>query len=386
MNNTRDVYIRAQAPFGEWQKPSDWLQLPFVSESDDTFVALHAVFDQVNTGADNFCAFTFTTSAGQYQVDWGDGTVTLHDSNTLAQKQYDYNSFDPTNSTLSSRGYKQVIIRVTAVSGLIRGFNFQQRFVTSPVQNQPYATGFLDVVCSLPNILEGGTPLVFGGLTVRHSFVERFRFLTIGGCTTMNNMFSNCLSLQSVPLFNTQNVISMTNMFISCTTLQSVPLLNTQNVTNIAGMFNNCTTLQSVPLLNTQNVTNMSNMFVGCLSLQSVPLFNTQNVTNMSNMFNSCQSLQYIPAFSTASITPISGSDFGGFVLNCNSLNRCDMTLSRTVSFANCQLSAAEINRIFSNLVDRSATTSAAITISGNWGASGADFSIAQNKNWTVIN
>ena len=347
----RDLYIKANASAStkEWVRPSDWLPMPAnITSADQIFVGLHAVFEN----GQNYCAFLFTTSAGQYQVDWGDGTVTLHNSNTIAQKNYDYSTIS--NSTLCSRGYKQVIIKVTPVSGNLLTCNFQQRFVTTPVQNQVYATGFLDCILSLPN----ATYITFGGTTVRHSYVERFDVKTIGSVNSMVNMFYNCFSLQSVPLFNTQNVNNMGSMFFNCYSLQSVPLFNTQNVTSMFNMFNYCPSLQSVPLFNTQNMTNMANMFQGCVSLNFIPNFNTTLVTNFTTFAN-----------------------------GCNSLDRCTTIFRNSVGLQNCQLSKDALVEIFTNLTDRTATTSATIDITGNWGASAlttADRLIATGKNWII--
>jgi surface protein len=141
-----------------------------------------------------------------------------------------------------------------------------------------------------------------------------------------------------------------------------------------------CSSLKFVPLFNTSNVTNMSFMFFECLSLQSVPLFNTTNVTNMAYMFYNCYSLNFIPAFVTTAVT----SDFTN---NCNSLNRITMSFNRTVALQNCQLSKDALVEIFTNLTNRTATTSAKIDITGNWGASAltsADRLIATNKNWVI--
>ena len=298
-----------------------------ITSADQIFVGLHAIFES----GQNYCAFLFTTSAGQYQVDWGDGTVTLHNSNTIAQKNYDYATIS--NSTLCSRGYKQVIIKVTPVSGNLLSCNFQQRFVTTPAQNQVYATGFLDCILSMPNA-NAGQSITFGGTTIRHSYVERFDVKTIGSVTSMLNMFSNCHSLQSVPLFNTQKV------------------------------------------------TVMQQMFQNCFSLQSVPLFNTQNVTGMANMFNNCASLNFIPNFNTTLVT-----NFTNFANGCNSLDRCTTIFRNSVGLQNCQLSKDALVEIFTNLTNRTSTTSATIDITGNWGATAltsADRLIATNKNWTI--
>ena len=386
----------------EWQRPSDWLPMPTnITASDQIFVGLHAVIEN----SDNYCAFLFTTSSGQYRVDWGDGNVTLHNSGTIAQYQYNYASIS--NSTLSSRGYKQVIVKVTPVSGNLLTCNFQQRFVTTPVQNQAYSSGFLECILSMPNASVGGS-IIFGGTTIRNSYCEKVDIKTIGNATNLVNLFYNCYSLQSVPLFNTSNVNSMLNMFNGCFSLQSVPLFNTANVTSMVNMFYNCTSLQSVPLFNTANVNSMQNtfyncyslqsvpllntsnvilmssMFANCYSLQSVPLFNTTNVTNMSNMFSYCQSLNFIPAFITTAVT----TDFTAFANGSNSINRILMSFNRTVVLQNCQLSKDALVEIFTNLVDRTATTSANIDITGNWGASAlttANRLIATNKNYVII-
>jgi len=364
---------------GEWRRPEDWLPMPTgITSNDQIFVGLHAVI----MDNDNYVAFLFTTSTGQYQVDWGDGTVTLHNSNTKAEYQYNFATYDVNNTTLCSRGYKQAIITVTPVSGNLLTCNFQQRYTTIPAQNQAYSTGFLDCILSMPNASTGQS-INLGGSTVRLNYVERFDIKTIGAATQLNSLFSLFTRLQSVPLFDTQNVILMNSFFNNCQSLRNIPLFNTEKVQNTALMFTACNSLQSVPLFNTQNVNNMANMFNSCNSLQSVPLFNTEKVQTMSFMFNACNSLNSIPKLSTASIT----SDSTSFANNSNSLNRCEMVFPTTVAFLNCQLSRDAIVEIFNNLVDRSSTTSATITITGNWGVgalSAADLAIATNKNWVV--
>ena len=63
------------------------------------------------------------------------------------------------------------------------------------------------------------------------------------------------------------------------------------------------------------------------------------------------------------------------------------MSFNRTVALQNCQLSKDALVEIFTNLVDRTATTSATIDITGNWGASAltsVDRAIATNKNYVI--
>jgi surface protein len=258
----------------------------------------------------------------------------------------------------------------------------------------------------MPNASSGAS-IVFGGSTVRHSYVERFDVKTIGGATSMLAIFSVCSSLQSVPLFDTANVTTMQSMFQNCSALQSVPLFDTGNVTNMQGMFQSCVSLQSVPLFDTGNVISMTSMFISCPALQSVPLFDTANVTTMQSMFQNCPALQSVPLFDTGNVTNMISmfngcaslnsipalstvaitSDFGAnFAINSNSLNRCQMVFQRTVSFANCQLSRDAIVEIFNNLA--TVTPPKTITITGNWGVTAliaADLLIATSKGWVVV-
>jgi hypothetical protein len=129
------------------------------------------------------------------------------------------------------------------------------------------------------------------------------------------------------------------------------------------------------------NTTNMSNMFTSCVSLQSVPLFNTAAVINMSNMFTGCVSLQSVPTLNCSSATNISS-----FALNCNGLKRCQATgIKTTVSFANCALSATNLNEIYTNLANLTALPTQTITVTGNYGIATDNPAIATAKNWTVV-
>ena len=93
---------------GEWVRPSDWLAMPTVTSAEQKFVGLHAVFPEGN----NFCAFLFR---GAYTVDWGDGVVEDFADNVKAEHEYDYSAIS--NATLTSRGYKQVIVTVSPAVG-----------------------------------------------------------------------------------------------------------------------------------------------------------------------------------------------------------------------------------------------------------------------------
>ena len=309
------------------------------------------------------------------------------------------------DGTASLTRYRQAIVTVTPQSGqnlIALSLNVKH----SQTGTQLYSAGWLDILVGSPNFSTTG--LVIGQNssteTVRKNSIERVRVVNLGLTNTleqrfrnlrelavvelpstslvanMNGMFNGCSSLQTVPLFNTQAVTNMGSMFQSCSSLQTVPLFNTQAVTNMGSMFSGCSSLQTVPLFNTQAVTNMSNMFSGCSSLQTVPLFNTQAVTNMNYMFSGCLSLQNVPALITTAVT--SSTNFGSMFSSCSSLARIEAKDFRfTFSVASCKLSAAALNEIYTNLPT---VTGQTITVTGNYGTTGDDPTIATAKGWTV--
>ena len=146
---------------------------------------------------------------------------------------YDFATFDPSNLTLTTAGYKQAIVKVTPQSGQhITGISFQ---VKHPIlaTSSAYSPQWLDIAINCGNC----TSLAVGGSTVTCSWVQRVNVLSIGGITNFSNMFLNCYSLQSVPLFNTAAGTNFSNMFQGCSSLQSVPLFNTAAGTNFSNMF-----------------------------------------------------------------------------------------------------------------------------------------------------
>ena len=361
-----------------WTRPTDWLVLNGATGSTEQFTGLLAI-----TNDDSNYVALWVASGGNYTVDWGDGTVTTHASSTTAEKKYDYSTIS--DATLCSRGYKQVVVKVT-------GTNITQVHTKYPHTalsgNTNVLYTWLEYHVNLPNCTLLG--LNRGGTTngAYQTWVEKVTLNKLGSgfssfnyqfatflslqevvinatttsVTTATQMFINCYYLKSVPLFNTSNIytaismfdgcyslmtipsfnfgslITAVNMFSNCFSLTSVPDLNFVNATSLNSTFNSCHNLTTIGGLTTTNCTNFINTFAYCVSLETVPLFDTSKGTDLSSMFNGCVVLTEVPAFSlNTSVAPNLTSMFYG----CTNLKKIPLLDTQKVTnftnmFYNC--------------------------------------------------
>lgn len=410
-------YIKAgstSTPTG-WVRPSDWLPIPSIAPGEEVFYGLFAVYNLVG----NYVAFSF---AGNYTVDWGDGSALENvSSGVKAEHQYDWSNV----GNVTSEGWRQALIKVTPQAGQnLTNINVQQAHTTTGTGK---ASQFRDMVMSLPNV-SGNNQVIGNSGNVIHSNCQRVWIKNIGAITIGTQMFLNFRSLQSVPLFNTSSITVMNNMFQTCNALETVPLFDTSSCINMGGMFANCLSLETVPLFNTALVTTMASMFQGCQNLKEVPLFNTSSVNNMSTMFNTCITLKTVPLFDMSAVTTTVGMflsclsletvpDFNTplvtnvtnmfnacaclYEVELNNMSAVTTTttmfggttaslqkftatgLTRGISVANQLMSATELNNFFTSLGIASGAQT--ITVTGNYGAATCNTAIATGKGFTVV-
>ncbi len=356
---------------GNYSRSTEWLALPDNADGIQKISILNAVFDTDSELVALMCQ-------GAYTVDWGDGTTENFASGIKAEHKYTYSDVDLNSDTVANFNYKQCIITVTPQSGqnlTLINLNQYHTSIGNGI-NYDLVTGFLDIRINALSC----TTLVIGAIAVseyvQHRMLEQCVIGQIGNILDSSSMFQNCSSLQSVPLFNLASATTTSSMFYNCYSLQSVPLFNLASATTASYMFYNCISLQSVPLFNLASATNASYMFTYCYSLQSVPLFNLASATNASYMFTYCYSLQSVPLFNLSSITNITDILFG-----CYSLKKMNLPLRFTFSVANAKMSATALNEMYSILPT---VTGQTVTVTGNYGVSGDDPTIATAKGWTV--
>jgi surface protein len=404
---------------GAWVRPADWAPLPEVAPGEQKMVGLLAVlpFD------DNVVALS---AAGDYEVDWGDGSAReTFKAGSTAGHRYDYATCP---GVLSSRGYKTVVVTVTPLAGqALTVLDLHKRhsaFAHSSVAS--LRTNWLDLFISGDQLAS----LAIGSkeTTVLHLLLERVR-IQEHRLTSTDFLFHQCSSLESVPLFDTSEVTSMIAMFSGARSISHIPPFDTRNVTNMLGMFANCGSLTGLPMLDTSKVTIMSGMFRSAFLLRAVPHWDTSSVTNMAGMFENAWRLGQVPPFNTSRVTnmqrmfrqvalinlpPFDTSkvedmremfywtlrlesvpeldasnvkDFTG-IFGSGAEGRCRMLLrnglkgmAHDIDVSHQDLSASELNRVFSNLAT---VKGKVISIDVNEGAAACDRSIATDKGWII--
>ena len=314
-----------------YTRPSDWLAMPVVATSSQTFVGLFAV----RNNESNYVALRVTTSTGNYQVDWGDGTITTHASNTTAEYLYTYSAIS--DYTLCSRGYKQALVIVTPVTGNITvlNTNIGHSVLGTTVVKQ---VKWLEYLINLPSL----TSLSISptGNNPRPNWLEKVTISHLGSLTSLQSTFSSLFGLKAVNITaSTTGITSTTNMFMYCYSLISVNLFNTSNVTLANGMFNTCTNgLEQVPNFNLSKSVSANSMFANCLNLKTVPALDLRLATDFSSMLTSCGSLTEIPLIDTRS-----GTNFTNFASGCAKLKtvaNLDMSkaINATSAFQSCRI------------------------------------------------
>lgn len=376
-------------PSTDWVRPSDWLAMPSIGTQE--FIGLLAITDDES----NHIALT---CQGAYTVDWGDGVTENVASNVKAQHTYTYSAI---SGTISTRGYKQVLVRVTPQAGQnLTVINLQQQNSTLA---KAHTVGWLDIAIKGSNItslvLGGSTVYMymcenvdiysFGSITILQQLFFNFYALqkfslpsNISSVTDMYRMFAGCRTLKKIPIFDTTANTSFSSFCVDCYSLQEFPLFNTAAGINFQNMFEACYSLRTIPLLNVANGTSFNYMLNNCVNIHIVPLLNTIKGTNFTGMFQQMFSLQIVPNINTAL-----GTAFNSVFNLAPSIARGAFQGTRyTISYNNLCLSRASIVEIFNGL--GTAVGAQTITVTNNPGRAAltaGEIAIATGKGWTVV-
>ena len=250
-----------------------WFQAKGVSSSGVSF-AWQPPLEFKFTGS-SFAFAMIASPAGNFKIDWGDGSV---ESGSYGGSQI----FTHTYS--SSATY---LVKITA-TGPFRISGFQSTPVTS-ITNI-YAKNMI------------GFPIFrSGGLISVPNVLPEF-------ITSLEQAFlsSDAFNDPAVTSWDTSNVTNMGSMFSSATVFnQDISSWDTSSVTDMSGMFANATVFnQDISSWDTSSVTSMGSMFTATVFNQDISSWDTSSVTNMGNMFIGATVFnQDISSWDTSSVT-----------------------------------------------------------------------------------
>lgn len=384
-----------------WQRPADWLTLPPVAAGDNKLVGLYAVFSD----ASNVVSFVFSNN---YTVNWGDGSsVENYAAWALASHEYDYSAVS--DQTLSSQGYKQVVITVVPQEGLtLLAVNLKGN--PSPEDPRPYRTHhWLDIAIAGSEI----SGLWVASWSVKMPILERLVFHGPNEVTNLNECFSDCYAIQIIEM-DTSKVTSMVGTFRYCFKLKELPDFQTSLVTDMNNIFYHCESLERFPSTwDLSSLTTMDAMFKYCYnlvevsetalatltaacltaeaafslckSLRRVILPSTMNPENLQYMCEDCNSLKTVQLPQIDNVSALTGCFDSNYRLTSLTVAAGKISCALSVQYAN--LSAEALVVIFNALADLSATTQSYINIQDTRGVGDLtveQLAIATNKNWTI--
>ena len=257
-----------------WTRPNDWLDMPELIQGDEKIYLLIKVSEL----GKNFHIFKVTED---YTVDWGDGTAnTNHSSGTDAEHEFLWENVP--SSSLTSDGFRQVIVTITPQSGS------QLKFYGRP--SSPYhATGDShrgggSNVISVKMAGVNFTSLYLG--FYQYSALREFEFVGTNSITNLNNCFSSCSNLRKVYQFDTSTVTSFSNLFSGCVNLINVPPFDTTSGTVFTGMYTTCSSIKYIPPFSVVGATSLTQTFHACVNLSNNPISDFTGITSLSQTYS----------------------------------------------------------------------------------------------------
>ena len=423
-----DLYLKADDSV--WARPADWLPIDhLVTASDEKFVALFAVFSD----KPNAIAFGMSQAC---TIDWGDGTITNHTSGT-SQKQYSYASIS--NATITSDGFKQVVITITPVALPFTGqFYYSSNRISYPITylsqmldikfrlpNASFVVGtsnrlvYLHKIVALDNVPATGYGSRFFGSRLRHfdySLANATNldstFSTASGMFELGNITApNCTSaigtiaassITKIGHVTLNLATSIASFAVGCGVLRSVGNITAPNATSANSAFSQCIKLKTVGDVTLNSATNIVSMFSSCLSLTQIGTITIPSATNITTILYRTNLLKTVTIISSASLQNISSaftqsyafehisiSNCSGVINTTNAVNDCKVLktliltgLTRGITIPPCQMDETAFINFFNSL--GTASGSQTIVITGNITLLPSTIAIATGKGFTV--
>jgi len=336
----------------EYIYPSDWIDIRNPKPESITLLA-------TDIGYATY-AFTCTTSSGQYTVDWGDGTVTSHDSTTVAEHSYivgtgktcrhDYTLFKIEITGLitkfqikrSSNPISMQVFPIVAASihsttlldlssAFYEGTDYNNRIHCQNIQYLRIQAPNVTTINCLFNWYANN--LAFADISNMVSLVDAaeslaecyaLRWVNVSGLRNLVNagmMFEDCYALTKIDVSdfvsvqdanymfswdyalkevkgfeNMTEIVDASGMFYWVPEFECDSLAHLTKATDVSHFFGYNYLLTDFDCAGLSAVVTCDNMFQSCINLRSVNINALQNVTSARHMFNDCNSLQNVIA------------------------------------------------------------------------------------------
>ena len=397
-------YIKAPSDPDVWIRPSDWLPIDhLVNVGDHKFVALMAIFpDSPNVWVHS------STQAYTVRIN---GVATNYPANTGSRGEIPFSSVP--DSTLTSEGFKQVIIEVYPQVAPWTG-NFE---IVAPGTIIPrmYTSQYIDVRMSAPNISN-----MFMNSGARMPYLRRWTWL--GSQTVksralafnspyieeVNEDFSTSTSagiFSQSKLPRVLGDITFTNVTGTAASafagaygnkiMGNLSLPNATNVVNIFGglidtvqignlSFNSATTGPTISgyklkTIGDVNIPMASSFGIGGLVLKNIGTITTgPSLTSLSTAFNNSRLLENVEITNCVNVTNTSG-----MLNSCYSLKRVILNgLKVGFTVPPCLMDETAFINLFNSI--GTASGSQTIVITGNITLSPSTLAIATGKGYTI--
>jgi hypothetical protein len=290
-----------------WVRPEDWLPMPEILETEDKIGILCAVWDDTQ----NFvrfivnCATASGITGQSYSVDWGDGVIETFAGNTSASHFYDYSNIP--EGTLSSRGYRQVLITITPSDPghTISIFNSGNLQGSAPFASDGVAMPFLDISISSTNESKASVTISTDPANGGNNYcpyLERVKIISDRLKAGPSQFISFSYSLRVLEWPGSLEIPTSTSPFSDCYNLEEIlPITATGGSTGT--LFQNCNSLKRIGKVTIDrgaSTISLGATFRGCSSLVTLPefeLLGTGNIsalggTGTSGLLNGCSSLK----------------------------------------------------------------------------------------------
>ena len=359
-----------------WVRPSHWPALP---EVDNRFSGLVRVPKPPNASAAGFVVRVSLLNTVTVQIDWGDGATSTIGSGT-AMHTYNWNTM---TGPEDADGFKYAVVSTTSSAPQQPGYSFSTAGTHGGwvdlwlPHNTLSAHAFYLSGSRLGvyRIRYSGKP----NKTQDHMFrgMAMLREVDLGGVqpTSLSNWFNGCRRLEKITGLDTSLSASFIMAFYNCEVMRDFSWISFAKATDMTSTFVNCLELKTITI-NAPTITTLSATLDGCISLRRAEV-SAPAAISAAYCFSGCQLLTDVTLHTTATASRSNTYSKANMVSWINALSG----LSAVVSVDSCNLNAAALNRIFTDL---GTVTSGVITITNTPGAATCNRSLATAKGWTV--